>query len=207
MGGTSSRYAVQSLRLFAPSSSSFSCTRARGSIPSSFHAMNATDMGHSATRYLLTQGRLREAEEVIQKINEAAGKGGRPARLKALISSEESTESFRLQFAKLIQPPLRSRFLLLSAVWMGICFGWYGLVLWIPTLLKRYGTELCWDNSDAKVNSASSSSRLGLYEMSGTDVACGATRSACTSPRYLLPPPASQVSQLRANVDASQFRD
>jgi putative MFS transporter len=41
-------------------------------------------------------------------------------------------------------PRLRRRTVLLCVVWFGICFGWYGLSNWIPSLLKAKQVSLCW---------------------------------------------------------------
>jgi MFS family permease len=41
------------------------------------------------------------------------------------------------QVQAMLSDRLRSRTLLLAAVWVGICYGWYGLNTWIPTILKE----------------------------------------------------------------------
>ncbi len=45
-------------------------------------------------------------------------------------------------------PRLRRRTVLLCVVWFGICFGWYGLSNWIPSLLKAKEVSLCWSGEE-----------------------------------------------------------
>ncbi|MGB1601416.1 MAG: hypothetical protein ACPIOQ_52260, partial [Promethearchaeia archaeon] len=46
--------------------------------------------------------------------------------------------------AALWQPRLWRQMSLLCAVWVGICFGWYGLSNWIPSLLQAKQVSMCW---------------------------------------------------------------
>ena len=43
--------------------------------------------------------------------------------------------------AELLRPPLRKTTLLLMGVWAAINFGWYGLLLWLPSLFERAGLQ------------------------------------------------------------------
>ena len=41
----------------------------------------------------------------------------------------------------LLRPPLRRTTLLLMGVWAAINFGWYGLLLWLPSLFDKAGLQ------------------------------------------------------------------
>lgn len=54
----------------------------------------------------------------------------------------EAWRQMREQARDFVSPSLRRTSLLLLAAWFALSFGWYGLVLWIPTLFKQADVEM-----------------------------------------------------------------
>lgn len=143
---------------------------------------------HESPRYLLVQGNVAQAGQVVGSMQQFSGFCGESltrsasahepsvradasVRLRPLQSQnvaggalEEdgatsgaarrgsvgfmcSAQGFRSgvrAVGSLWHPRLRRQTLLLCVVWVGICFGWYGLSNWIPTILKAKRVSLCW---------------------------------------------------------------
>ena len=60
------------------------------------------------------------------------------------VCSVEGVQDGLSRVAALWQPRLWRQMSLLCAVWVGICFGWYGLSNWIPSLLQAKQVSMCW---------------------------------------------------------------
>ena len=70
-----------------------------------------------------------------------------PLVLRRIPTAAEEHLSFFAKFQDLFSPRFRVRTGLLGVVWVGICYGWYGLNTWIPTILKDRHVELCFASS------------------------------------------------------------
>jgi len=88
-------------------------------------------------RWLLTHGRLREAEAVTAAIEARvlADRRGDPLPL----PSDHETEDLSAcgSFSEIWQPPYRSRTIMLMVFQFFQTFGFYGFAAWVPTLIAR----------------------------------------------------------------------
>ncbi len=78
-------------------------------------------------RWLLAQGRAREASEAAR----TAG-----------IAAEAPAEPLRASLGQLFGPGLRRRTVMLWALWIALVFSYYGIFTWLPSLLTAKGFTL-----------------------------------------------------------------
>ena len=94
-------------------------------------------------RWLLTHGRLAEADAVTTRIEARvmADLGGAP--LPPLASHHVEDLSARATFSQIWQPPYRRRTIMLMVFQFFQTFGFYGFAAWVPTLIaKQVGINL-----------------------------------------------------------------
>ncbi|MDO1510412.1 MULTISPECIES: MFS transporter [unclassified Neisseria] len=84
--------------------------------------------------YLLHKGRIREAHEIVCRLEAQAG---RPVVGEAVVPVLPPAEKIR--FAQLWQAPFGKRTLMLWLIWFGIVFSYYGIFTWLPKLLVEQG--------------------------------------------------------------------
>jgi putative MFS transporter len=94
-------------------------------------------------RWLLTHGRLVEAEAVTAEIESRvlADRGG--AALPAVSTHDVEDMTARGTFSEIWQPPYRGRTIMLMVFQFFQTFGFYGFAAWVPTLIaKQTGINL-----------------------------------------------------------------
>ena len=89
-------------------------------------------------RYLEQAGKTQEAEEIVSKMEKEAGL----APLKDSEKSAPQAKTGGISLLELWSSTYRRRTLVLWILWLGINFGYYGFVLWIPTLMVGKGFVL-----------------------------------------------------------------
>uniref|UniRef100_A0A7S4H845 Major facilitator superfamily (MFS) profile domain-containing protein n=1 Tax=Guillardia theta TaxID=55529 RepID=A0A7S4H845_GUITH len=103
-------------------------------------------------RFLMKKGRSDEAMEVVRKFAASSSRelggelGGELGMQQSMIS--DRVDVWHNLTELVMSERLKLRSLLLSFLWVGISFGWYGLELWVPTLLEKMGVRMCWDAED-----------------------------------------------------------
>ncbi|GAB6181364.1 MFS transporter [Desulfotomaculum defluvii] len=85
-------------------------------------------------RFLVQKGRYQEADAIVSQMEQQAGIKLDHASKDWNLSKEKC-----VSFAELWSSPLWRRTLTLWILWLGINFGYYGFVMWIPTLLVGKG--------------------------------------------------------------------
>ncbi|MCH1882203.1 MFS transporter [Agrococcus sp. ARC_14] len=90
-----------------------------------------------SVRYLMSKGRVSEAERTVRSFEEAAGV---PAPETA--SSDAAVPAPTGPRVSIWSPALRRRTLALWTVWFCINFSYYGAFIWIPSLLVAQGFDL-----------------------------------------------------------------
>ncbi len=90
-------------------------------------------------RYLEQKGLLKEADEIVTKMEQQAG-------IKNIDTFYDRTvkeaKNSRVMLAELWSKVYIRRTIVLWVLWLGINFGYYGFVLWTPTLLVGKGFSL-----------------------------------------------------------------
>jgi len=89
-------------------------------------------------RYLELVGREREAEEILDRMERAAGI--EPPKETGPVPS--SAKMGGMTLAQLLSGRFLRRTLCLWVLWVGINFGYYGFVIWLPTLMVGKGFVL-----------------------------------------------------------------
>ena len=89
-----------------------------------------------SVRYLLAKGRVEEAKEIVCHLEEKLGLANRPFTADELLPRESGTET---GFAALWQKGFRLRTAMLWLTWFGIVFSYYGIFMWLPSLVYAQG--------------------------------------------------------------------
>ena len=90
--------------------------------------------------FLMKKGRVDEAHELVSNIERSLGvePGSKPTADQ--IQTAASTASFSV--AQLFSPLYIKRTICLWIMWFGIVFSYYGIFLWLPTLLVQAGYDM-----------------------------------------------------------------
>ncbi len=108
-----------------------------GAIPALYAAYLRRGIPESP-RYLEQAGKIAEAEEIVSKMEREAG-------VQPLTDSQKTkpqTAGAKISLVDLWSRTFWRRTLVLWILWLGINFGYYGFVLWIPTLMIGKGFVL-----------------------------------------------------------------
>lgn len=90
-------------------------------------------------RFLLSQGRFTEAEEVICSVERSSGIAPPEAAPLAPAHGSHPTEGALQRFAELWSRPYLRRTVMLWVLWFTIVYSYYGIFTWLPTLLTESG--------------------------------------------------------------------
>ena len=88
-----------------------------------------------SVRYLLAHGRVDEARKIVVSIEKALNVPVAPFTDKDKQLPAVATASFR----ELWKKPFISRTVMLWLVWFGINFSYYGIFMWLPSLVFQQG--------------------------------------------------------------------
>lgn len=110
-----------------------------GALPALFAAYFRKIVPESP-RYLEMAGRIKEADELVGVMEKQAGISYKPG----MATSENSKHQVngRVTFADLWSKKYIRSTIVLWVIWFGINFGYYGFVLWTPSLLVDKGFDL-----------------------------------------------------------------
>ncbi|NMM64588.1 MFS transporter [Clostridium sp. P21] len=108
-----------------------------GGIPALYAAYLRKGIPESP-RYLEQKGHFQEADEIVSKMEQQAGLN----KHKSTVNNKIKKKKKNITLAELWSKDYIRRTLVLWILWLGINFGYYGFVLWIPTLLVGKGFAL-----------------------------------------------------------------
>lgn len=122
-----------------------------GAIPA-FYAAYLRRAVPESPLYLEQRGHAQEAEKIVRQMEREAGLRENdlqkvplmPSIVKTNLRSQtaEGNKSSSISVLELWSPVYRRRTLTLWSLWLGINFGYYGFVLWLPTLMIGKGFVL-----------------------------------------------------------------
>lgn len=108
-----------------------------GGVPALYAAYLRRNIPESP-RYLEQKGRFKEADEIVSKMEKQAGIPTNEVAIDDQVNGKISTTTL----SDLWNKTYFRRTLVLWILWLGINFGYYGFVLWTPTLLVGKGFSL-----------------------------------------------------------------
>jgi putative MFS transporter len=109
-----------------------------GGIPALYAAYLRKNIPESP-RYLEEKGRFQEADEIVAKMEQQAGVSNEK---ETIVNQTEGKKSRSITIFDLCSQAYIRRTFVLWILWLGINFGYYGFVLWTPTLLVGKGFSL-----------------------------------------------------------------
>ena len=90
-------------------------------------------------RYLLSKGKVEEARQIILSLEKKLGVPSRPFDKEF---TDEATPIFKLNVMTLWTKAFRVRTLMLWLAWFGIVFSYYGIFMWLPSIVFAQGFEV-----------------------------------------------------------------
>ncbi|MBU3199867.1 MFS transporter [Clostridium estertheticum] len=109
-----------------------------GGIPALYAAYLRRNIPESP-QFLEQKGRFKEADEIVSKMEQQAGVKNNEGAVTSQLENEKIGNS---KLSDLWSKTYFKRTLVLWILWLGINFGYYGFVLWTPTLLVGKGFSL-----------------------------------------------------------------
>ena len=90
-------------------------------------------------RYLLSKGKVDEARKIILTLEKKLGVESKPFDKEFV---DEATPIFKLNVFTLWTKSFRVRTLMLWLAWFGIVFSYYGIFMWLPSIVFSQGFEV-----------------------------------------------------------------
>ena len=90
-------------------------------------------------RYLISKGKVDEARQIILNLEKKLGVASKPFDNDFV---EEATPIFKLNVFTLWTKTFRVRTLMLWIAWFGIVFSYYGIFMWLPSIVFAQGFEV-----------------------------------------------------------------
>ena len=90
-------------------------------------------------RYLLSKGKVEEARQIILTLEKKLGVVSKPFDKEFV---EDATPIFKLNVFTLWKPMFRVRTIMLWLAWFGIVFSYYGIFMWLPSIVFAQGFEV-----------------------------------------------------------------
>jgi putative MFS transporter len=109
-----------------------------GGIPALYAAYLRRNIPESP-RYLEQKGYLKEADEIVSRMEQQAGVKSEKV---TFVNAPEGKKGSSISILDLWSRAYVRRTFVLWVLWLGINFGYYGFVLWTPTLLVGKGLSL-----------------------------------------------------------------
>jgi len=93
-------------------------------------------------RFLLSQGRVAEAEAVVESIERQAGVVAAPSAVQSAPAADDRAAQPTASVGELFSPQYLSRTIVLWVMWATMNFSYYGIFLWLPLQFVRKGFSL-----------------------------------------------------------------
>ena len=92
-----------------------------------------------SVRYLISHGRIDEAKDIILELERKLHVESRPFDSKLSPAELEQPKAAATSFATLWTKPFRTRTAMLWLAWFGIVFSYYGIFMWLPSIVFAQG--------------------------------------------------------------------
>lgn len=92
-----------------------------------------------SVRYLISKGRIDEAEKIVDELECKLGVNGGPFTGELTDAEKGIENSAKPTFGTLWAPQFRVRTLMLWLAWFGIVYSYYGIFMWLPSIVFAQG--------------------------------------------------------------------
>ncbi len=90
-------------------------------------------------RYLISKNRIDDAKEIILMLEQKLGVKSQPFENKLSPAELGSESTVKPKFSALWSPQFRTRTIMLWFAWFGIVYSYYGIFMWLPSIVFAQG--------------------------------------------------------------------
>lgn len=109
-----------------------------GTIPALYVFLIRLHMPESV-RYLISHGRINDAKDIILELERKLHVKSRPFAKELSEAEREQPNAAATSFTTLWTKPFRTRTIMLWLAWFGIVFSYYGIFMWLPSIVFAQG--------------------------------------------------------------------
>ena len=109
-----------------------------GTIPALYVFLIRLHMPESV-RYLISHGRINDAKDIILELERKLHVESRPFAKELSEAEREQPNAAATSFTTLWTKPFRTRTIMLWLAWFGIVFSYYGIFMWLPSIVFAQG--------------------------------------------------------------------
>ena len=109
-----------------------------GTIPALYVFLIRLHMPESV-RYLISHGRINDAKDLILELERKLHVESRPFAKELSEAEREQPNAAATSFSTLWTKPFRTRTIMLWLAWFGIVFSYYGIFMWLPSIVFAQG--------------------------------------------------------------------
>ncbi len=95
-----------------------------------------------SVRYLISQKKIDEAKQIILGLEVELGVKSEPFAKDLNAAERKSEDAAKPTFASLWTPQFRIRTIMLWLAWFGIVYSYYGIFMWLPSIVFSQGFEV-----------------------------------------------------------------
>jgi putative MFS transporter len=109
-----------------------------GALPAFYIFLIRLHMPESV-RYLISKNKIDEAKEIILTLEKKLGVKSEPFDRKLSAAELGSEHTEETKFSSLWSPQFRTRTIMLWLAWFGIVYSYYGIFMWLPSIVFAQG--------------------------------------------------------------------
>lgn len=95
-----------------------------------------------SVRYLISQKKIDEAKQIILNLEVMLGVKSEPFAKNLSTAEIDSEKTAQPKFSSLWTPQFRTRTIMLWLAWFGIVYSYYGIFMWLPSIVFSQGFEV-----------------------------------------------------------------
>ena len=95
-----------------------------------------------SVRYLISQKKIDEAKQIILSLEVMSGVKSEPFAKDLSAAEIDSEKTAQPKFSSLWTPQFRTRTIMLWLAWFGIVYSYYGIFMWLPSIVFSQGFEV-----------------------------------------------------------------